>query len=70
MYRAHSSAPLHMASQFAKGRLNGAAKLKGLYVHLGLSTCILDPSGQCLHELIASTIDRGLQCPDDVLFSK
>lgn len=70
MYRAHSSAPLHMASQFAKGHLNGAAKLKGLYVHLGRSTCILDPSGQCLHELIASTIDRGLQCPDDVLFSK
>ena len=53
-----------------RGTWMGLRNWKGLHVHLGLSTCILDPSGQCLHELIASTIDRGPQCPDDVLFSK
>ena len=70
MCRAHSSAPLHLASQFAKGHLNESAKLKRPSCSLGAVHLHLDPSGQCLHELIASTIDRGPQCPDDVLFSK
>ena len=70
MCRAHSSAPLHLASQFAKGHLNESAKLKRPSCSLGAVHLHLDPSGQCLHELIASTIGRGPQCPDDVLFSK
>ena len=68
MCAAHLSAPWHLASHSAKGRLNGLAKLKR--PTCSVSTYTLGPGGQCPQEWLVAMCCRWPQCPDDVLFSK
>ena len=64
MCHAHSSAPLHMASQFAKGHLNGSAKLKrpscslgAGHLHLGSQWTVSSPI-DCFHDRQRAAMSR------------